>query len=184
VGDILLELGALDRIDADTVVHELMGPGSEVTAQVAEAFGPGTVTPDGSVDRQALGLIVFADHSALRRLESITHPAVRREIRRRIDTQEDPDGVVVVDAVKLLQSDLLPLVDTVWVVACDGAEEMRRLTEERKMSPDDAAARLRAQPRFDHPVVSRVIENNQSLMMLRHNVTEAWSELSRLRNEH
>jgi dephospho-CoA kinase len=183
VGDILLDLGALDRIDGDQVVHGLMGPDSEVAARVAEAFGPAAIAPDGSVDRQALGRIVFGDPGKLRQLESITHPAVRREIRRRIDALDGAGGVVVVDAVKLLQSDLLPLTDAVWVVTCDRDEEMRRLTEQRRMTPEDAAARVRAQPSFDHPRVSRVIENNQSLMKLRDNVTEGWVELTRPGNE-
>lgn len=183
VGDILLDLGALERIDADQVVHELTGPDSEVTAQVAEVFGPSAIAPGGAVDRQALGRMVFGDPDKLRRLESITHPAVRREIRRRIEALEGSKGVVVVDAVKLLQSDLLPLTDAVWVVTCAPDEEMRRLTERRQMTPEDAAARVRAQPSFDHPRVSRVIENNQSLMKLRHNVTEGWMELTRHGNE-
>lgn len=178
VGDILLELGALERIDADRVVHELMGPSSPLAAEVAATFGERMLGPDGAVDRAALARIVFSDPEELRRLESISHPAVRREIRRRLEALSGASGVVVVDAVKLLQSDLLPLAHEVWVVACDPREEVRRLTERRNMAADDAAARLEAQPSFEHPAVSRVIRNNGSLMELRENVERAWVELT------
>src|SRR5947209_282339 len=75
VGDILLELGALERIDADAVVHELERSGTEVTHAVARAFGEDLLGPDGSVDRARLGAIVFRDANELRRLEAIVHPA-------------------------------------------------------------------------------------------------------------
>lgn len=177
VGDILLELGALERIDADRVVHRLMEPGTEVTAQVARAFGQHVLLPDAGVNRQALGRIVFGDPAKLRRLEEITHPAVRREIRRRIESLAGTEGVVVVDAVKLLESDLLPLTDAVWMVQCAPDQQLLRLTQTRNMTAEDAAARIRAQPTFHHPAVTRVIQNNQTLMKLRENVAEAWQEL-------
>lgn len=178
-GDMLLELGALERIDADRVVHELMARDDRLVAEVTDAFGPEILNPDGSVNRPALGRIVFGDNAKLRLLEAITHPAVRREVRRRLEAYAGMPGVVVVDAVKLLQSNLLPLMDAVWVVRCPPGEERRRLTEDRGMDPEDAEARLRAQPSFEHPSVTRVINNNASLMELRENVSNAWAELRR-----
>jgi dephospho-CoA kinase len=175
----LLELGALERIDADRVVHDLMARDRTLIAEIAGVFGPGSLNPDGSVDRRALGRIVFGDSAKLRLLESLTHPAVRREVRRRLGTLAGRHGVVVVDAVKLLQSDLLPLMDAVWLVRCPLEEERRRLTDDRGMTPQDAEARLQAQPSFDHPSVTTVINNNASLMELRENVSSAWSQLRR-----
>jgi dephospho-CoA kinase len=172
VGDILLELGARERIDADEVVHELQRPGTDVTAAVAGSFGQDVLHSDGSIDRASLGAIVFADHDALARLEAIIHPAVREAIRQRIEATKG--GVIVVDAVKLLQSDLLPLVEEVWVVGCDPRVERSRLTEIRGMSPEQVEARLRAQPSFEHPRVARVIQNSGSLEGLRRQVEAAW----------
>lgn len=179
VGDILLELGALERIDADRVVHDLMSRDRAIIAQVADAFGPETLTSDGSINRPVLGKVVFGNHEKLRLLESITHPAVRREVRRRLRSSAGRRGVVVVDAVKLLQSNLLPLMNAVWVVQCQPEEERRRLIDLRGMAPEDAERRLGAQPSFEHGSVTRVINNNASLMELRENVDSAWAELTR-----
>jgi dephospho-CoA kinase len=180
VGDTLLTLGALERIDADRVVHALMARGTPTTQAIADAFGAQLLLPDGGVDRKRLGEIVFADAAALRRLEAITHPAVREEIRRRVHDLGDRDGVVVVDAVKLLQSDLLPMMDAVWVVQCPPEEEMRRLTTLRGMTSEEAGNRLAAQPPFDHPAVTAVIQNAASLEQLRDAVGEAWrTQISR-----
>src|SRR6516164_4472396 len=76
VGQMLLELGAERYIDADAVVHKLYLAGQPIAVKVAEAFGLHVVAPDGSVNRKALGAIVFQDAEALRRLEAIVHPAV------------------------------------------------------------------------------------------------------------
>ena len=171
VGDMLLDLGAAVRIDADTVVHDLMRPGTETTACIAERFGD-VIDARGAVDRAALGRAVFADRAALRDLEAITHPEVRREIRRRLD--EYAHGVVIVDAVKLLQSELLPLCDAVWVVACDADVELERLMHRNSLGEEDASRRIAAAPNFEHPRVDVRIENSGSLEELRRDVCSAW----------
>jgi dephospho-CoA kinase len=178
VGDILLRLGALGRIDADTVVHELMAPGTPVTAAIADSFGTDVLRDDGGVDRAALAATVFADQAALQQLEAITHPAVRTTIRKRLEGLRGRDGIVIVDAVKLLQGDLLPLCDAIWVVTCPPDEQTRRLVEMRRMTTEAAEARIRAQPSFEHPRVTRLIENTGSLDHLRQQVAAAWHELN------
>ncbi|MBV9279591.1 MAG: dephospho-CoA kinase [Chloroflexi bacterium] len=181
VGNLLLELGALDRIDADAVVHELMAAGTPTTARIRSAFGDEVLRPDGSVNRARLGELVFSEPEALVRLEAIVHPAVREAIRRRLGEMAGQTGLVVVDAVKLLQSDLLPLCDAVWVVQCARAAQMDRLTRGRKMPLSSAEARLAAQPWFDHPRVTTRIENSGSMDDLRRRVREAWRSLARER---
>src|SRR6266581_1166111 len=76
VGHMLLKLGAERYIDADAVVHDLYLSGQPIAVKVAEAFGPAVVAADGSIDRKALGAVVFQDAEAMRRLEAIVHPAV------------------------------------------------------------------------------------------------------------
>lgn len=176
VGAILLDLGAIERIDADRVVHRLMAPGTTVTARISERF-PAAVK-GGEVDRAALGRIVFDDPAALRELENITHPAVRQEIRGEIEGMRGRSGVLVVDAVKLLQSDLLPLVDEVWLVRCDPNVQRCRLAEDRGMSTQTINGRLAAQPLFEHERVIRVIDNSSSLAELRRTVRDAWDAIT------
>src|SRR4051794_39838819 len=76
VGLLLLELGAVEYIDADTVVHALYLPGQPLVAELAREFGPGIINAEGGVDRKALGDLVFNDPPRLRQLEQIVHPQV------------------------------------------------------------------------------------------------------------
>jgi dephospho-CoA kinase len=178
VGDLLLELGALERIDADQAVHQLMLSGTPTTGQIRSVFGPQVIDPDGSVDRTALGELVFADPQALARLEAIVHPAVRQVIRSRLSDLSRHTGIVVVDAVKLLQSELLEVCDAVWVVRCSAETQMHRLTETRHLTESAARSRMAAQPSFDHPRVTTVIDNSGSMEDLRRRVERAWSALT------
>ncbi|HEX6506132.1 MAG TPA: dephospho-CoA kinase [Chloroflexota bacterium] len=178
VGDILLEMGAIERIDADEVVHELMAARSDTTRTIADTFGAGLIAADGSIDRGALGTVVFGDETKLRTLESIVHPEVGRVIRRRVEARAGQEGVVVVDAVKLLQSDLAEMCDAIWVVLCRPDVEMRRLTGKRGMTAEMARDRIAAQPTFDDARISAVIENSESPADLRRQVQELWESSS------
>jgi dephospho-CoA kinase len=178
VGDILLARGALERIDADALVHELQAVGTDVTREIAGAFGKDVLGVDGSVDRRKLGRIAFAEPEKLRLLESIVHPAVRELVRERIRSLAGNDGIVVVDAVKLLQSDLLPLVEEVWVVRCSPDVQRERLIRARELSRGESEARIRAQPRFEHPKVRTVIENSGTLEQLHASVESAWVQFT------
>lgn len=123
----LAELGAR-VIDADQVARGVTPPGSPELAAVVDAFGGGILRPDGSLDRAALGRIVFADPAALRRLEAIIHPAVRPPILEQIAVaQREGVPAVVVEAIKLVEGGLAALCDEVWLVTCDPAEQRARL---------------------------------------------------------
>ncbi len=175
VGLMLLELGAFSYEDADQVVHELYLPGRPLVARLAEAFGPSVVGPDGGVDRQRLGQLVFGDPAALRRLEAIVHPAVQEALVARL-RRIPPEGVGVLDAVKLVESGYAPLCHAVWVVTCPEEIQFRRLVEQRGLSPEEARARLAAQPPLAPKLAaaSEVIPNDGSLDRLREQVTAAW----------
>jgi len=88
------------------------------------------------------------------------------------------DGVVILDAVKLLQSDLLELCSGVWVVQCSRETELERLVRKRNLSPEEADARLASQPPFDHPKVTEVIDNSGSMRDLEARVQTAWSRFT------
>ena len=149
------ELGA-SVIDADQVAREVTPPGSAALAAVVEAFGSrvlradGTLA-DGTLDRAALGRIVFADPVALARLESIIHPAVRPRILSLIAEAEHAGApAVVVEAIKLVEGGLAALCDEVWLVTCDPAVQRERLAgrsgaTDRAASDPDAEARIAAQ---------------------------------------
>jgi len=176
VCNILSSLGA-QIIDADRLVHRLLARGHAVYGQVVAAFGPGIVRADGEIDRAALGRIVFADPAALRRLEAITHPAVGDMVEREIASSSA--DVVVVDAVKLIESGLSERCDAVWVVTARRAQQLQRLIQQRGMSEQDARQRLRAQASQAAKVrrADVVIDNSGSLEKTEAQVRRAWARI-------
>ena len=108
----LAELGAA-VVDADVLAREVVAPGSAGLAEVADAF-PGVLAPDGSLDRAALGRIVFADPAALRRLEAVTHPRIAAlRARREAEAVAAGARVVVQDVPLLVEKGLADEVDLV-----------------------------------------------------------------------
>ncbi|UWD77763.1 dephospho-CoA kinase [Curtobacterium flaccumfaciens] len=136
-------------VDADRLARDAVAPGSPGLAQVAERFGPSVIAADGSLDRPALGSIVFADPAARKDLEAITHPEVWRLAQQAFDAAEaaDPDAVVVYDVPLLAEArGSRPLrIDAVVVVDAPAAQRIERLVEHRGMARDEAERRVAAQ---------------------------------------
>jgi dephospho-CoA kinase len=172
VAELLRHHGAA-VIDADQVYRSLLTPGSDVWAQVVARFGPAVVGPDNQIDRAALGEIVFRDPAALADLDRISHPHVVAEIRRQI-AASDAD-VVVVEAVKLVESGLLANVDSLWLVTADPEVRLRRLSR-RGLSEVEARARLEASSHVAVPdaPVDVVIENSRDMSCVERAVADAW----------
>jgi dephospho-CoA kinase len=175
IGAILQRLGA-EYVDADGIVHALLAAGTDSSARVVERFGPQVANSDGSIDRRALGAIVFRSPEALRALEALLHPAVRAEIRRRIAASAAP--AVVVDAIKLIESGLAAEVDSVWVVSCPPALQLTRLVQSRGLSDDEARVRIDAQTPQAAKVAAAdvVIDNAGSREALEARVAAAYRE--------
>lgn len=175
----LAELGA-EVIDADRVYHALIVPGAPLNARLREEFGFGIVKTDGSIDRPALGRIVFSDPAALAVLDKVTHPAVDAEIRRRIAASRAP--VIAVDAVKLFEGGLDRVCDVVWLVVTDRARQIERLASRNGMSIAEATRRVDAQPPLaDKPLrANAVIDNNGSPEATRAQVLRLWTQLPKL----
>jgi dephospho-CoA kinase len=177
IGRMLVVRGA-EYIDADRLVHALLEPGTPEVARIVERFGPGVQASDGRIDRPSLGAIVFSDPTALRDLEAILHPGVRAEIRRRVAASSAP--FIVVDAIKLLESGLADEMDTVWVVTCPRAEQVRRLTAERGLTPVQAEVRIGAQNAQEEKVkrAAVVIDNGGTLAETERQVDAGLATLS------
>ncbi|ROP66269.1 dephospho-CoA kinase [Curtobacterium sp. ZW137] len=136
-------------VDADRLARDAVAPGSQGLARVADRFGPGVIAADGSLDRPALGAIVFTDPAARKDLEGITHPEVWRLAQQAFDAAAaaDPDAVVVYDVPLLAEArGSRPLhFDAVVVVDAPAAVRVERLVEHRGMSRDEAERRVGAQ---------------------------------------
>ena len=180
VGYMLLELGAERYIDADAVVHKLYQSGQPIAIQVAETFGHAVIASDGSVDRKALGAVVFQDAEAMRRLEAIVHPAVSIALARELATVS-PSGIAIIDAVKLLEGGSGKLCQSKWLVICSEEQELARLMARNTLSEEEAWARIRAQapvtPRL--ALVDEVIDNSGSLEETRRQVIAAFERFSK-----
>ena len=176
VARMLRDLGAT-VIDADRVAHEVMRAGTPVHRAVVETFGPQVLRPDGEIDRARLGAIVFSDPQALARLEAIVHPAVLEEVARRIAAAPTP--VVVVEAIKLIESGMADAVDALWVTTCPFEEQVRRLMADRGLSRPDAEQRVNTQPPQEAKIARAdvVIRTDGSLEETRAQVEAAWQAL-------
>jgi dephospho-CoA kinase len=136
-------------VDADRLAREAVAPGSPGLAAVRERFGPAVTTADGSLDRAALGAVVFADTSARKDLEAITHPEVWRLAQERFDAAAaaDPDALVVYDVPLLAEArGSRPIrFDAVVVVDAPAATRVQRLVDHRGMTAEEARRRVAAQ---------------------------------------
>lgn len=141
---ILAELGAV-VVDCDQLGRDVAAANGAAYAGIVERFGPGIVGDDGELDRAALASLVFNDPDALADLNAITHPAIDREIERRI-AENDGSTPVVLDMAVLVESDLgAGLYDEVLVIEAPLEARLARLREQRGMAPADARARIASQ---------------------------------------
>ncbi|MEV0151089.1 MULTISPECIES: dephospho-CoA kinase [unclassified Nonomuraea] len=165
-------------IDADKIAREVVEPGTPGLARVVAAFGEEVLRPDGSLDREKLGSIVFHDPDRLAALNAIVHPLVGERVAE-LQGQAADDAIVVYDVPLLAENKLAPMYDVVIVV--DAADEVRvaRLAEHRGMPESDARARIAAQAGRDErlAVAHIVIPNEGTLDELATRVAEVWDDL-------
>ncbi len=150
-------------MDADRVAREVTAPGTPVHAAILRRFGEAVTAPDGTLDRAALGRVVFADPAELRDLEALVHPAVRPRILELIAAAEaDAAPAVAIEAIKLVEGGLAGLCDEVWLVTCDPSAQRERLLA-RGMPTPEADQRIAAQAEMSdrlRPSVTRVLDTS------------------------
>jgi len=181
VAAVLADLGAV-IIDADKVGHDVYRPGTDGFRRVVDAFGPGVIAPDGTIDRQRLGARVFADPSELTRLNGLVHPLIGDEIRRRMQAAfaEHADRPIVVEAAIMLEAGWR-FFDRIWVVIVSPEVAIARVTASRGLARDEVERRLAAQlSNLERErVADVVIHNDGTLAELRAQVEAAWRTLGR-----
>lgn len=175
---ILGTLGAV-VIDADRVGHETYLPGTTGWEQVVGEFGRGVVAADGTIDRQRLGAIVFADPARRARLDAIVHPLIRAAIAARLaGERRGTRAALVIEAALLVEAQWDQLVDEVWLITAQRETVERRLMVQRGLDREAIALRLRAQlddaQRAAHADV--IIDNSGSLAALRAQLATLWRE--------
>ena len=172
----LAALGAF-VVDADAVAREVVEPGTPALAAVVERFGPEVVAADGTLDRPALGRLVFGDRAALADLEAITHPAIWARTAE-IVAGARPDAVVVHDMPLVVEKAMGAQYHLVVVVGAGEEVRLRRLVELRGMPEADARARIAAQATDDERRAAADVwlDNEATPDALRAAVMRLWSE--------
>lgn len=182
VAGMFRELGAV-VIEADRIARDVVEPGTDAHRQIVEAFGREVVLPDGTLDRRALGSIVFQDPAARRRLNAITHPEIRRRIQEEVERAAAgrPGTVVIIDVPLLLDTagrDVFDL-DGVIVVQATPEQQVSRLMARDGLSEEEALRRLAAQ----RPVAEKapgadwLIDNTGPVQETRRQVRSLWERL-------
>ena len=146
VSQMFAHLGAR-VIDADLLAREVVMPGQPAYAKIVEEFGAGVVQEDGHLDRKTLGAVVFADPAKRKRLEEITHPAIRVRQQRILSVleEEDHEGIVIWDVALLFETGGVARMDRVVVVYTDPDTELARLMARDGIREEQARARMATQ---------------------------------------
>ena len=130
-------------IDADSLSHRATAKGAPGFLPTLDAFGKWILGSDGEIDRIKLGRLVFNDVDAMSRLEDIVHPLVSQAID--VMVKRSKQRVIVIEAIKLLESDLRNVCDSIWVVNVPEEMQIRRLVDKRSLSRDEAIQRIHFQ---------------------------------------
>jgi dephospho-CoA kinase len=176
VRKMLEHLGAYG-IDADALAHRAVAKGAPGYPLVIKAFGEWLLDEEEQIDRFRLAKIAFSDPEALERLESIVHPLVTHAVD--ILIRRTKMSLVVIEAIKLLESDLAAGCDTTWVVDAPVELQVARLMHKRKMSEAAARQRISAQPpqALKLRAAKVIIRNDGSFENTWEQVQDAWAKL-------
>lgn len=176
----LQEHGAV-VVDADQVARQVVEPGEPALARIAETFGSGVIAGDGSLDRAALGAIVFNDPDGRQKLNAITHPAVLERSRALFAAASaaDPAAIVVYDIPLLVEAGRSVEFDLIVVVHAATETRVQRMVELRGMTREEALHRINSQAtdtdRF--AIADVVIDADGSLEQTREQADALWENL-------
>ncbi|MEE2717291.1 MAG: dephospho-CoA kinase [SAR324 cluster bacterium] len=175
----------IPTLNADELGHRLLRSGHPGCDEVISCFGSGILDEQGEIDRKRLGVLVFADPEALKRLNAIAHPWIGRIAQQEAQAaaEQREDRLVLLEAALLLEADWSSFCTEVWVVQASAATVMDRLTRQRGLSVEDARQRLDSQwtPEQRKPFADVLIENEGTLDEMKPQVEQ---ELQLLQNRH
>lgn len=183
VTSIFSDLGC-HTLDADETAREVVLPGSPGLAAVAAAFGQQILNPDGSLNRQHLGEIVFADEEKRQHLNYLLHPFIiarQDEIMREWERQ-DPEGIGIIDAALMIESGGYRRFDKLIVVHCRPEAQLERLMLRNNLSRDEAQARIDAQmPQAEkQKYADYLIDTSDGFEPAKERTIEVYNQLRRL----
>jgi dephospho-CoA kinase len=177
----LAERGAV-VVDADRIAREVVEPGTPALARIATEFGGGVIASDGSLDRAALGALIFSSPEKRAALNAITHPAVSDRSHELFEAAAaaDPEAVVVYDVPLLVDSGRVDEFDLVVVVNANTATRVDRMIQLRGMTRDEALHRINSQATDTErlSIADVVIDSNGTLDETLAQADALWERLS------
>lgn len=184
VSGMLRELGAY-IVDTDKIARDVVLPEQPAWLEAVAQFGSSILLPDGRIDRQQLGDIVFNDITARKKLEDIIHPAIKSMVLAEINTaSQQGQEIVVVDVPLLFEIGWQKMTDEVWVVYVNESVQLERLMRRNCFSAEQALARIHSQMQLAEKVrlAKVVIDNNGNLAATRQQVLENWRRIKRMQS--
>lgn len=177
IANLLVERGAL-LVDADQVAREVVQRGEPALEAIASTFGQALLEADGSLNRKALGEIVFRDKASLAKLEAITHPAIRTRMQERIHkyAEQFPDRLVIADVPLLYETNQAHLYEGIMVVYVPAAVQIARLMARNLYTEEEAKRRVELQMDIElkRQKAEWVIDNSGTLEETKRQINEFW----------
>jgi dephospho-CoA kinase len=167
-------------IDADELAREIVRPGRAAWREIVAAFGKDILLPAQTLDREKLRKRIFADREARARLESITHPRIRKLARERMASlAAEGAQVAVYEAPLLFENNVHLWLRPVILVACRPDVQKRRLRDRDRLSEEEIRRHLEAQMSLQEKrkLADFVIENDGDLQELRRRVKAVWRKI-------
>jgi dephospho-CoA kinase len=171
-------------LDADQTAREVVLPGSPGLESVAATFGPEILNADGSLNRQRLGEIVFADETKRQKLNYVLHPFIiarQDEIMREWE-RGDPQGIGIIDAALMIESGGYRRFDKLIVVHCRPEVQLERLMLRNSLSREAAQARINSQmPQEEkQKFADYLIDTSDGFELTRSRTVEVYNQLLKL----
>lgn len=141
-GVLAQEFGAC-VILTDTVAHELMEKGQDCYHKIVREFGPGILNPEGGLDKARLSALIFKDPQKRIKINQIVHPAVKAEVKRRINNTDRE--LIVIESALLFEDHYEEICDEVWYVHASKAERVKRLMDSRGYTREKCEDIMRSQ---------------------------------------
>jgi dephospho-CoA kinase len=183
VCEMFRELGC-HVLDADKTAREVVEPGTDAYQDIVDTFGSDVVLPDGSLDRSALGAVVFGDESKRQLLNSIVHPRViarQNEWLRDLEVR-DPHGIAIIDAALMIESGGYKRFNKLIVVWCNADIQLSRLMQRDGFSREEAERRIASQmPQEEKKkYADLLIDTSDDIAATRQQVLQIFDELKTL----
>lgn len=179
VADHWQSLGAV-HLDADAIARQVVQPGTEGLAAIEAHFGATVMNENGSLNREALAQIVFGDPAKREALEAITHPLVKAETKRQLENQRI-DAIVIYNVPLLVEAGVDLPFDRIVTVEAPVEEQVKRMVTYRKLSAEQALARIRNQatPAQRANAADFILSSNQDIGLLLKDAGKLWFQFER-----